>query len=84
MTDYKELAKKNRFVAAVEEIHAISMNRHPINTTGDVVDAGVALDMYVAAHRINRVESNDEYHEFRGIMRGVSYQLEKVIAELNE
>lgn len=76
MIDYKELAKENRFVANVAEIREIGVKCD--------VDAGVALDMYVAKHGIDRLSCIDEYQEFKKIMRGVSFDLRKIIAALNE
>lgn len=75
MRDYKKLAKTNRFIADVAEIREIGVKCD--------VDAGVALDMYVAKHDINRAECNDEYQEFRKCMREVSYDLRKIITALN-
>lgn len=76
MTNWKEIAKTNRFIADVAEIREIGVKCD--------VDAGVALDMYVAKHGINRAECNEEYQEFRKCMREVSYDLRKIIAALNE
>lgn len=76
MRNYKEIAKTNRFIADVAEIREIGVKND--------VDAGVALDMYVVKHGIDRTECNDEYHEFRRYMKEVSYDLRKIIAALNE
>ena len=84
MRNYKEIAKTNRFVANVAEICDISLNKHPFNDYGDVVDVGVALDMYVAGHKIDRKECFEEYHEFRQIVRDVHWKLSVIIDALNE
>lgn len=75
MVNWKEIAKENRFVAAAGEIRDIAENKNPINNTGDWVDFGVALDMYVNAHKINLIECRDEYMEFKGIAKGLSYKI---------
>lgn len=75
MRDYKEIAKTNPFMKNVAEIREIGVNWN--------VSAGVALDIYIAKHGINRAECNDEYREFRQCMREVSWDLRKIIAALN-
>ena len=60
--DYKEIAKKNTFIAHAAEIREIS----EVNN----VDVGVAADMYIANHSLTRtLELMEQYKEFTALCR---------------
>lgn len=56
--NYKEIAKKNIFIARVAEIRDICLKED--------VDIGVGLDMYISNHGIQKTEEiTKQYQEFR-------------------
>lgn len=70
----KEIAERNIFIKNAPEIREISVKQN--------VDIGIALDMYVAEHKIDRSskEINDQYQEFRELCR--EYTLNGVVGML--
>lgn len=75
MRDWKEIAKTNRFVAAVDEIREIGRNENPINTMGHQVDIGIAIDMYVKGHNIDLRKCFNEYNDFMKYAREINFKM---------
>ena len=71
--DYKEIAKKNTFIAHAAEIREISK----VNN----VDVGVAADMYIANHNLTRTpELMEQQKEFTALCR--ENPLKNIVEEL--
>lgn len=70
----KEIAERNIFIKNAAEIREICIKED--------VDIGVALDMYVTEHKIDRSikEINDQYEEFRKLCR--EYTLNGIVEML--
>ena len=71
--DYKEIAKTNTFIAHAAEIREISKVHN--------VDVGVAADMYIANHGLNRtLELAEQQKEFAALCR--ENPLKNIVGEL--
>lgn len=73
--NYKEIAKKNVFMANAAEIRKICLDQN--------VDVGVAVDMYITNHHLHRTEElMQQSRVFRELCR--ENPLKNIVAELEK
>lgn len=73
--NYKEIAKKNVFMANAAEIRKICLDQN--------VDVGVAVDMYITNHHLHRTEElMQQSRDFREYCR--ENPLKNIVAELEK